>query len=65
MVRPTALPAAYAADRDGIEFAASAKASSDVVRGEIESNGLLSLATALESSAGLRGLNNERRARGE
>ena len=45
MVRLAALPAAYAADRGGIELAAPAQTGSDVVRGEIESNGLLSLVT--------------------
>ena len=45
MVRPTARSVAFAGGLAGTALAASAQAGSDVVRGEIESNGLLSLVT--------------------
>lgn len=45
MVRLTARSVACAAGRGGIELAAPAPAGSDVVRGEIESSGALSVVT--------------------
>jgi hypothetical protein len=65
MVRPAALPAAYAADRRGNASGAVAQPGSGVVRVEIECYGLLSLVTALAISTGPRRPKSGRRARGE
>jgi hypothetical protein len=73
MVRPLALLIAFATGPAGTALAARAQADSDVVRGEIEHDGLRALVTycnhngdvAQESSAEFGGLKSGRSARGE